>query len=235
MNKLCEKCNQLHDGTYGSGRFCSRSCANARIKTKEIKEKVSQTLKNRYNKDEIPICKKCGIVPEIKYKKGVYCYPCSYSPKRIFWESGNNKKVCKVCNNEFETSWKKRKVNYCSQECITKFNSNRAKNRHLNGEKFGWTTRSNLKPSYPESIAIKFFESKNISYIREYPLGKYFIDFFIEDKKLAIEIDGQQHEKPERALSDAKKDLFIKENGFSVLRIKWPKENIINTLMNIFM
>ena len=27
MKKICEYCNKEHDGTYGSGRFCSNKCA----------------------------------------------------------------------------------------------------------------------------------------------------------------------------------------------------------------
>jgi len=26
----CERCGNKHDGTYGSGRFCSKSCSQAR-------------------------------------------------------------------------------------------------------------------------------------------------------------------------------------------------------------
>ena len=42
---LCEKCKNYHNGSYGSGRFCSRGCANSRIQSKETKEKVSLKLK----------------------------------------------------------------------------------------------------------------------------------------------------------------------------------------------
>lgn len=48
----CENCNTQHDGSYGSGRFCSSKCArsystkNNRI---EINKKVSQTLINKQN------------------------------------------------------------------------------------------------------------------------------------------------------------------------------------------
>lgn len=41
----CENCSKEHDGTFGSGRFCSRSCANSRKHSKETKEKISKTLK----------------------------------------------------------------------------------------------------------------------------------------------------------------------------------------------
>lgn len=46
----CEYCSKPHDGVYGSGRFCSRSCANGfstRNKRKEINNRVSENLTGR--------------------------------------------------------------------------------------------------------------------------------------------------------------------------------------------
>jgi len=41
----CQKCGSDHDGSYGSGKFCSRSCSNSRSHSEETKQKVSKTLK----------------------------------------------------------------------------------------------------------------------------------------------------------------------------------------------
>lgn len=46
----CENCNNEHDGSYGSGRFCSSKCArgfSTKAKRKEISEKVSKKLKGK--------------------------------------------------------------------------------------------------------------------------------------------------------------------------------------------
>lgn len=40
----CEKCEKEHDGSFGSGRFCSISCANRNIPTDECKLKISKKL-----------------------------------------------------------------------------------------------------------------------------------------------------------------------------------------------
>ena len=43
----CENCNIEHDGSYGSGRFCSIKCArgySTKVKREEINEKVARTL-----------------------------------------------------------------------------------------------------------------------------------------------------------------------------------------------
>lgn len=51
---ICEKCGKIHDGKFGSGRFCSLSCSNSRVPSKEHREKTSATLtgKKATKKDE---------------------------------------------------------------------------------------------------------------------------------------------------------------------------------------
>jgi hypothetical protein len=49
---ICENCGTEHDGTYGSGRFCSKKCASCfstKEKRKDINEKVSKSLKGNKN------------------------------------------------------------------------------------------------------------------------------------------------------------------------------------------
>jgi 5-methylcytosine-specific restriction endonuclease McrA len=66
MKYICENCEKEHNGSYGSGRFCTKKCAKA-FSTKEkrslINDKVSKTLKEK-PKRETPkleyICEKCG-------------------------------------------------------------------------------------------------------------------------------------------------------------------------------
>ena len=40
----CKKCNNDHDGTFGSGVYCSIGCANSRSMTNDIKQKISSSL-----------------------------------------------------------------------------------------------------------------------------------------------------------------------------------------------
>ena len=62
--KVCENCEAEHDGSYGSGRFCSTKCArgfSTKAKRKEINEKVSKKLKKElktYEKE----CKVCDSI-----------------------------------------------------------------------------------------------------------------------------------------------------------------------------
>jgi very-short-patch-repair endonuclease len=53
---------------------------------------------------------------------------------------------------------------------------------------------------------------------RQYPCGKYFLDFYCPEARLAIELDGGEHGFPERRQKDAVRDEFLKANGIKVLR-----------------
>ena len=48
---ICEKCNKEVKVEFGSGRFCSRPCANSRVKSKETKEKTSKSLRRFCNEN----------------------------------------------------------------------------------------------------------------------------------------------------------------------------------------
>ena len=44
---ICGRCGTEHDGSVGSGRFCSRSCANSRERSDDVKAKVRAQLSGR--------------------------------------------------------------------------------------------------------------------------------------------------------------------------------------------
>lgn len=54
---ICERCGKEHDGSYGSGRFCSKSCANRHAYTPEKRAQISQKISNglkRYSQLQNP-------------------------------------------------------------------------------------------------------------------------------------------------------------------------------------
>ena len=93
---ICLKCGKDHDGTFGSGKYCSRSCANSRIHSsetkkkikdsllsnttligkhlsQETKDKISSTLRNRFGKVNVvledKVCPLCGKIFQNKRTK----------------------------------------------------------------------------------------------------------------------------------------------------------------------
>jgi very-short-patch-repair endonuclease len=156
-------------------------------------------------------------------------------------------KQCKYCNGIFENGWKlgahiiNCKANPNIKQIIKKRSltmkgikpsietkikiSNSLKLAHK--ENRAWNigkSRWNNDPSYPETFFMKVIKNEFLdkSYVREYSIGKYSIDFAWPHKKIAIEIDGQQHQRfKEYVERDAKKDEYLKNHGWLVLRLNW--------------
>lgn len=107
--------------------------------------------------------------------------------------------------------------------------------------------RWNNKPSYPEEWFIKMLKKEfNLElgkdYKREFPFHRYSLDFAWEDRKICVEIDGEQHKRfQEQAERDLKKDELLKEEGWIEIREEWktifnnPKEFIkkIKTVLGV--
>ena len=56
MSYTCEKCGKITEEKFGSGRFCSRACANTRTHSAETKERISRGIQ----KQNICFCQFCG-------------------------------------------------------------------------------------------------------------------------------------------------------------------------------
>lgn len=69
---------------------------------------------------------------------------------------------------------------------------------------------------------------------RQQPIGPYIVDFACMPHKLLIELDGGQH--AERHTYDQKRDAFLREKGYKILRF-WNNEvfeNCFGVLENIY-
>ena len=77
---ICEKCGKEHNGLYGSGRFCSSTCARSYATTNtnrnKINEKISNKLKGRkckMNKNRQNYLQRChNLYVNEKLSKYVY-------------------------------------------------------------------------------------------------------------------------------------------------------------------
>lgn len=76
--KYCENCGKEITTIFGSGRFCSRSCANTRVSTDELKAKVSEAVKeaNQRHYDAGCKCEKCGVIFHTKDYSRKLCFNC---------------------------------------------------------------------------------------------------------------------------------------------------------------
>jgi hypothetical protein len=74
----CENCNIKHNGTYGSGRFCSEKCAHSypwKIKRKEMCKNISLAMGGTGDPGQgiTKICKHCNTTFTSKQCKQSFC------------------------------------------------------------------------------------------------------------------------------------------------------------------
>ncbi|MDR1167501.1 MAG: 4-(cytidine 5'-diphospho)-2-C-methyl-D-erythritol kinase [Heliobacteriaceae bacterium] len=62
-----------------------------------------------------------------------------------------------------------------------------------------------------------------VKFRRQQPIGPYIADFMSADKRLIIELDGGQHNDEKKITYDQRRDSFLKNQGYEVLRI-WNNE-----------
>jgi very-short-patch-repair endonuclease len=55
---------------------------------------------------------------------------------------------------------------------------------------------------------------------RRQPIGRFILDFYCAEAKLAIEIDGDVHADPDQALYDAARTVWLEDRGYSVIRFE---------------
>ena len=53
---------------------------------------------------------------------------------------------------------------------------------------------------------------------RQHPAGIYYLDFFCEEARLAVELDGGGHGHPDQQRHDAEREKFLTTLGIKVLR-----------------
>ena len=59
---------------------------------------------------------------------------------------------------------------------------------------------------------------KNVKFRRQHPIGNYIVDFFCEEKRLIIEVDGGQHNEQIHYEKDQIRDKFLKNQGYIIVR-----------------
>jgi very-short-patch-repair endonuclease len=53
---------------------------------------------------------------------------------------------------------------------------------------------------------------------RQHPVGPFVLDFFCQERRLAIELDGGQHYEPAQMARDARRTRYLEERGIRVIR-----------------
>ena len=83
------------------------------------------------------------------------------------------------------------------------------------------TLRKNCTPA--EKLLWERLRARKLrgyNFRRQHPIFSYILDFYCHKAKLAIEIDGEQHEETQVKEYDTKRVIHLKKQGISILRFK---------------
>ena len=238
----CEnpKCGKEHDGSYGSGRFCSNHCRCAfnasKAKHGTLKSKCAHPkLRAPYGTWK---CSKCNEVFETRRKLRNHREEVHPELVGHVWNKGLTKesdvRVAKISSvlksgylsGQYVPFFKGKKMPISSCEKMSKI----AKDGYKNGTRFGW--RSRKITSFPEEFWKRVLDNNHISYQVNFPVSRkslgdsssksYFLDFKI-GTNIDLEIDGAQHRF--RKEHDEKRDKLLTNGGYKIYRIPWNEIN----------
>lgn len=114
---ICENCNKEHDGSYGSGRFCSISCRMSFISKQSINKRVPH--KNKRSDIGTWKCRFCNnMIFNTKHELYEHYHSCHKNEiKRKSWNKGKTKNDDKRIAKSGETLHNR----YASGELIPSF------------------------------------------------------------------------------------------------------------------
>lgn len=234
--RACLQCKLVFQpGNYNQREhiFCSQKCHLDHQKgdgRKYFPEKCPncKQLFTRTKKEQITCSRACMKV----YLTG---------EKHFAWKGGDMSCICKGCNKLFTFKRGQRpNATYCSRACYSLANSQWIKCAYCGEEAKKPKSRLVYERSFccddhrllwlnspydgSESLAERgmmgILNEMGICYTPQLPLGKYLLDFAIEDCKLDIEVDSEYHHAlPGRPEADKRRDGFAKMHGWRVLRI----------------
>ena len=75
---------------------------------------------------------------------------------------------------------------------------------------------------------------------RQHPVGRYYLDTYCIEAKVAVELDGFQHGTPEHKAHDAARDAYLAAQGIAVKRVwnhqmarRTDRENLVENLWRL--
>lgn len=194
----CIECKSEIEFSKRINKFCSSSCSATNTNKGKIK---SDLTKFKISEKLISLH---SLIPKVEIRE------------------------CLECKLEYKISERNRSK-CCSDKCTFNLRSNNKKSeiktRKKLGLHVGWVSRNVL--SYPEKFFIEVLKNNNLFHLckTNYRQGKYFLDFYFENIKLDLEIDGGQHEWEDRKASDISRDKYLESEGIITHRIPWKSLN----------
>lgn len=99
---------------------------------------------------------------------------------------------------------------------------------------FGFARKNRHSPTEAEAVLWEALKGSNIGnnkFRRQHPVGKYIIDFYCHQKRLAVEIDGGYHLTEEQKLYDANRTAALIQLG--IREIRFTNDDVLGDLWGV--
>ena len=207
---LCEQCGKEHDGTFGSGRFCSRSCSNKWVALHQSPE--AKARKSKVGSSNL-------------------IHSSSFSAK--YWTEERRKSHSqKVSGYKMPEDARSRISKSLSGRVLSESTRSKISESMLKavaeGRHKGYQYS---KRPYSEVYVESILSSRDIRYERQFryeyldEAGRkrfFFLDFYLPDYNLDLEVDGSFHSREPQIYHDQRRDQIISEE-MEIFRLRWNK------------
>lgn len=229
---ICEVCGKQHDGSYGTGRFCSNHCRHVHI-GRQKKRHVNNLIGVNSPKEGGWKCTRCGAVFRTRKEKQQHNKKVHADFSKSAWNKGLTKETSPIVAKRTQTfkkrlaegtitpSWAGKKH---SEETKAKISVSRKKYLEEHPEMVPYKLNHKSKgESYPEKYFREWLEKEGIQFQQEFQFHLFSFDFLINEK-IDLEIDGDQHFLDQRiAEHDRHRNKTVEEAGYIVKRIAWSR------------
>ena len=243
MKHICENCGNEHDGSYGSGRFCSNHCRHVYI-GKQTKKHVCN-FKNMENRSPYGtwVCPHCSDHPIFNTRQELLDHKHKYHPieSGSSWNKGLTKETSDIVKRHAEklsndyktgklTSYNKGK--HMPEEIKQKVSQSMKKFCKEHPDRVPYVLNHSSKESYPEKYFRELLTKENITgWKQDLSHIGYFLDFGFKDKQIDLEIDGEQHYTDKGMVEhDIIRNKSILDSGWKVIRIRWASWQSMNDI-----
>ena len=208
---ICEQCGKEYDGSFGSGRFCSRSCSNKWVALNQSDEakakKVAKGKCNLKHDGTVGFCSQGYWTPENREKHSVLM-------KDIMSDENVRTRLSESLKNKYLSEEYRKKI---SDSMILAV----AEGRHK-----GFQYSRN---PYSEEYVKCILDKEDITYECQYKFNyiddesryrSYFLDFYLKDLNVDLEVDGSFHYREPQLSMDRLRDSIVSRT-MTIFRFKW--------------
>lgn len=217
----CQMALSYDDVIKRKKKFCSSSCsakvANAKrmasgaYHSEETKEKIQEALSDHAKKVREERLKSAGMTLER------HCKSCGkiYVPSRRILKSFCCSRKCMIAYN----AEKFKNMSEEDREKARERGKLNIKKQMQDGRWKGWSGRG--EPSFPEKFVMELLVKDGFAFECEKHCVGFSIDLAFESIKIALEVDGKQHDYKVNAERDRRKESALAEQGWTVVRLRW--------------